>query len=83
MRDPSDRKVQEEMKKLMSKDKAKHTILPLSRFGLMQITRQRVRPELKVDTSESCPLCNGNGEVSSSILLIDEIETKLEGLFEG
>ncbi len=83
MRDPQHRKkVQEEMKKLMSKDKAKHTILPLSRFGLMQITRQRVRPELKVDTSESCPLCNGNGEVSSSILLIDEIETKLEGLFE-
>jgi ribonuclease G len=83
MKNPDNRKnVQLEMKNLMGLDKAKHTILPLSRFGLMQITRQRVRPELNVDTTESCPLCNGNGEVSSSILLIEEIENKIDYLFE-
>lgn len=65
------------MKELMEKDRAKHNILPLSKFGLMQITRQRVRPEMHVHTSEKCPTCNGTGEVSPSILLDDRIESKL------
>lgn len=66
--------VYEKMKELMLADRAKHHILPLSKFGLMQITRQRVRPEMNINTSEKCPTCKGTGEISPSILIIDEIE---------
>lgn len=61
----------------MKTDRAKHNILPPSKFGLVQITRQRVRPELSVDTVERCPTCNGTGEIRSSILFIDEIENNI------
>lgn len=57
----------------MKKDRAQHTILALSKFGLMQITRQRVRPEVIIDTAEVCPSCNGTGKVNASILLEDDI----------
>ncbi len=67
-------KLFEKMKEYMSSDRAKHHILPLSKFGLIQITRQRVRPEMTVQTIERCPSCNGSGEVSPSILFVDEIE---------
>ena len=60
----------------------KHTILPLSRFGLMQITRQRVRPELAVNTREKCPSCDGTGEISPSILLIDKIENFISDILQ-
>ena len=46
----------------MSDDKAKHNILPLTKFGLIQITRQRVRPALTIDTLEKCPMCSGDGK---------------------
>ena len=72
----------EEMTKMMSTDKAKHTILPLTKFGLMQITRQRVRPALDITTSESCPSCFGKGEVPASILFTDKLEEKIEYLVE-
>lgn len=65
------------MRKFMKKDRAQHTILPLSKFGLMQITRQRVRPEVKINTAEVCPTCNGSGKVNATILLTDEIERDL------
>lgn len=58
----------------MSHDRAKHTILPPSKFGLVQITRQRVRPEMNIVTSEVCPTCHGTGAVRPSILLLDDIE---------
>lgn len=61
----------------MRDDKAKHTILPPSKFGLVQITRQRVRPEMNIVTVEQCPTCGGTGEIKASILLIDEIENNL------
>ena len=61
----------------MKGDRAKHTILPPSKFGLVQITRERVRPETSVDTAEKCPTCGGTGEVQASILLIDQIENNL------
>ena len=64
----------------MKTDKAKHHILPLTKFGLMQITRQRVRPEMKIDTQEKCPMCTGNGKIDSSLLLIETIENKIENL---
>ncbi|MFD1256840.1 ribonuclease E/G [Mucilaginibacter terrae] len=58
----------------MSHDRAKHTILPPSKFGLVQITRQRVRPEMNIVTNEVCPTCKGTGTIRSSILLMDDIE---------
>ncbi len=72
----------EKMKEAMSTDKAKHHILPPTKFGLIQITRQRVRPEMTIDTQESCPMCSGEGKIDSSLLLIDQIENKLHKLTE-
>lgn len=70
----------EEVKKSMSNDRAKHNILPPSKFGVVEITRQRVRPETDITTSEKCPTCNGTGEVQASILFAEEIENNLEYL---
>ncbi len=70
----------ERMKKLMEKDRAKHNILPLSKFGLMQITRQRVRPEINIVTSETCPNCSGTGKITSCILIANQIESYIEYL---
>ena len=58
-------------------DRAKHTILPPSKFGLVQITRQRVRPEMNIITNEKCPACDGTGEIKASIILMDDIENNL------
>lgn len=78
MHDPENRKILfQRLKEEMADDKAKHTILPPSKFGLVQITRERVRPEVEVKTTEKCPACGGTGEVQASILLTDEIETNL------
>ena len=65
------------MKELMQNDRAKHNILPLSKFCLMQITRQRVRPVMDVNTAESCPVCGGKHVVKPSILFPDMLEEKL------
>ncbi|MBE6301027.1 MAG: Rne/Rng family ribonuclease [Parabacteroides distasonis] len=73
-------KLFEHMTKAMSNDRAKHNILPLSKFGLMQITRQRVRPAMDVDTSESCPTCFGTGTIKPSILFTDSLEGKIDCL---
>jgi len=72
----------EKMREHMKDDKAKHNILPPSKFGLIQITRQRVRPEMNIDTRENCPMCVGNGKIDSSLLLIDTIENKIKNLIE-
>lgn len=72
----------EHMKEVMANDRARHNILPLSKFGLMQITRQRVRPALDITTSEACPSCFGKGEVPASILFTDKLEEKIEYLTE-
>ena len=61
----------------MNFDRAKHTILPPSKFGLVQITRQRVRPEMNIITVEKCPSCNGTGEIKASIVLMDDIANNL------
>jgi ribonuclease G len=68
------------MTELMAQDRAKHNILPLSKFGLMQITRQRVRPEMEITTSEECPTCFGKGKIKSSILFTDTLEGKIDYL---
>jgi ribonuclease G len=66
------------MRDFMDSDRAQHTILPLSKFGLMQITRQRVKPAVHIDTQEVCPTCNGSGKSAASILVIDAIERDLQ-----
>lgn len=75
-------KLNEKMKQVMELDRAKHSILPLSKFGLMQITRQRVRPEMHISTTEKCPTCNGTGEILPSILFADRIENQISSLVE-
>ncbi len=70
----------EKLKEFMRSDRAKHNILPPSKFGVVEITRQRVRPETDINTSETCPTCNGTGEVQASILFAEEIETNLNFL---
>ena len=72
----------EEMTKLMATDKAKHTILPLTKFGLMQITRQRVRPVAVEDVTDVCPTCNGTGKIEPTILLERKIENQIQFLAE-
>ncbi len=67
----------------MKEDRAKHNIIPPSKFGVVELTRQRVRPETDIKTSEVCPSCNGTGEVQASILIIDEIENHLKFLIEN
>ncbi len=61
------------VRKLMDRDRAKHNVLPLSKFGLMQITRQRVRPAVEVEVMETCPTCMGKGKIQPSILFTDQI----------
>lgn len=71
------RKLVEKMEEFMATDRAKHAVLPISKFGLMQITRQRMKPEVNINTQEVCPSCNGTGKISSTLLLEDEIEKDL------
>ena len=70
----------ERMCKNMQKDRARHNILPLSKFGLMQITRQRVRPVMDVNVEEVCPTCFGKGKIKSSFLFTDQLERKIDYL---
>ncbi|MET0391928.1 MAG: Rne/Rng family ribonuclease [Chitinophagaceae bacterium] len=74
------RKLVEKMEEFMAPDRAKHAVLPISKFGLMQITRQRMKPEVNINTQEICPSCNGTGKISSTLLLEDEIEKNLNYL---
>ncbi|MCK9271472.1 MAG: Rne/Rng family ribonuclease [Bacteroidales bacterium] len=76
------RQLYQHIKDEMAKDKAKHSILPPSKFGLVQITRQRVRPAMNVQILEKCPVCNGTGENKAAILIIDEIENNLQYLLQ-
>lgn len=73
----------EHMKEVMANDRARHNILPLSKFGLMQITRQRVRPALDIATAEACPSCGGKGEVQPSLLFTDMLKDKIHYLIHS
>ncbi|MEL6539367.1 MAG: Rne/Rng family ribonuclease [Bacteroidota bacterium] len=75
------RKLHQAMKDALQQDRSKSKVLPLSRFGLMQITRQRVRPEMNVATQEQCPACGGTGNIAASILISEKIEHSLELIF--
>ena len=74
------RKLMEAMEEFMRPDRAKHAVLPISKFGLMQITRQRMKPELTINTMEICPSCGGTGKISSTLVLEDEIDKNLNYL---
>ena len=78
IKDIEDRRLlYQKMKELMKEDRAKTSVLPLSKFSIMQITRQRVRPEMNVVTRELCPSCNGTGKIDASILVSERIEENL------
>lgn len=74
------KKLADRMEELMQSDRAKHAVLQISKFGLMQITRQRMRPEMIINTSEVCPSCSGTGTVASTLIFEDEISKKLSYL---
>jgi len=76
-------KLFKQLKELMKNDKAKHHILPPSKFGLIQITRERVRPQTVIDILEKCPTCGGTGEVEPSFLIVDKIENTLRFIVTG
>jgi ribonuclease G len=83
MHKPTNRKeLFDYLKAQMADDRAKHTILPPSKFGLIQITRQRVRPEMNIVTSEVCPACNGTGTIRPTVLLLDDIENNFNFILE-
>ena len=65
------------MQGLMEADRAKHNVLPLTKFGLMQITRQRIRPATEINTAEVCPVCHGTGKISSSVVIDEQIERNI------
>ena len=65
------------MQQLMEDDRAKHNVLPLTKFGLMQITRQRIRPVTEINTAEVCPVCHGTGKISSSLVIDEQIERNI------
>lgn len=71
------------VQELMANDRAKHNVLPLTKFGLMQITRQRVRPATEIETLEVCPVCNGTGKISSSVVIDEDIERKLSDILSS
>jgi len=76
------KKLYDHLKECMQNDRAKHNILPPSKFGLIQITRQRVRPEMNVEILEKCPVCNGKGKMQPSILFTDELESNIKFFFQ-
>jgi ribonuclease G len=73
-------KLFDRMRENMANDRAKHNILPLSKFGLLQLTRQRVRPAIHIDIEETCPTCYGHGKTKPSILFTDQLESKIDYL---
>jgi ribonuclease G len=74
------KKLHESMEGFMKIDRAKHSVLPISKFGLMQLTRQRMKPEMNINTQEQCPSCQGTGKISSTLVLEDEIEKNIHYL---
>ena len=76
------KKLNEAMENFMKIDRAKHAVLAISKFGLMQLTRQRMKPEMNINTQEQCPSCQGTGKISSTLVLEDEIEKNISYLSE-
>lgn len=66
------------LKEKMSSDRAKHNLIPPSKFGVIEITRQRLRPETSIETKETCPTCHGTGEVQAAILITEQIKNAIK-----
>lgn len=79
----SKKQVNERIKELLKRDKAISSVLPLSKFNLMQITRQRVRPQIEIKTKEQCPTCDGTGKIQAAILLVEDIKEKIDHLVKS
>lgn len=83
MQDRSNQKLlHDKMKEFMKDDRAKHNVLPPSKFGVVELTRQRVRPETNIETTEKCPTCGGTGKVEATLLVPDEIEGHIQRIIE-
>lgn len=74
------KKIVNELQAAMKNDRASHTILPMSKFCVVQLTRERVRPETNIVTEEKCPMCKGSGFVTSSQNIDDDIESSVKYL---
>jgi len=72
------KKIYDELKKEFRKDRAKTAMLPMTEFGLMQITRERVRENIVQSMNEACPYCQGTGMLVKKSNLIHEIEKWLK-----
>lgn len=72
--DVNRKKVYDELKKEFRKDRAKTNILPMSDFGLIQITRQRIRPSVVNSVSRVCPMCGGGGNIVSHNTILSDLE---------
>ncbi len=82
-REPQNRKILfDAMVKNMENDPSRHTVLPPTKFGLIQITRQRVRPQTQVDVLETCPACGGTGKIRPSVCVVDDIDRDVEYLIK-
>jgi ribonuclease G len=84
MKDPKHRnELFKALRDAMKNDKARHTILPMSKFGLVQMTRERVRPQVEISTTEICPSCNGSGRIENSVQLLERLENNVVYLWEN
>jgi ribonuclease G len=72
--DKNQKKIFDEVKKELRHDRAKVTVLPMTEFGIVQITRQRIRQAVQMTFSESCPACGGTGNVHSRASTVNQIE---------
>ncbi len=75
--DVNRKKVYDELKKEFRKDRAKTNVLPMSDFGLVQITRQRIRPSVVKSVSKACPMCGGSGQLVSKDTILADLDAWL------
>jgi ribonuclease G len=73
--DKNRKKIYDELKKEFKKDRAKTNVIGMSDFGLIQITRQRIRPSVVNSVSKVCPMCGGSGSVVSQDTIVTDIES--------
>lgn len=83
MRTQRDREaVQKAMAKYVEQDRAKTRLLPISKFGLMEMTRQREHESVKDAVYDPCPYCDGTGRVKSPVSMSVEIQRRLKELLK-
>ena len=75
--DKNRKKIYDELKKEFVKDPAKTNVIGMSDFGLVQITRQRIRPSVVNSVSKVCPVCGGSGNVVTQDTILTDLETWL------